>query len=162
MIVIPSIVEPNEVLRTQCLHRFGGRIDPCLDVVLVTVLKADHEEIREDLHIIEGQHRGICGLLSLRNILMCRLELHVRHTFHTILCIVCGIHGEVHDILTHVGDIILDLAVIGFVENLTNEVNTRFSTGLVFFLQIAPDERSDMRFILEDHLIDHGLFSFEW
>ena len=48
---------------------------------------------------------------------MCRLELHIRHTFHAILGIVCGIHGEIHDILPHVGDIVLDLTVIGFIKD---------------------------------------------
>ena len=139
MIVVPPTVEPHQTEFHQFLNLCRSRVNHADYRFSLTLdLPVYEEEIREHLHIVENQFRIF---ISHPRRSLLRLELHLIHELDTVISLVCAVSGKSKNAITHVRDIIFQVACIGVLQNFINEIDTRLSPRMNLLIEIPHNQR---------------------
>ena len=157
VIVVLAVVEADQVLGAQRSNGVRARVDERRDDILIAVLVADHEQIREHLDIEEREHRDVRRFRGRNNLLGSRLEPHVRHDLDAVIRMMGRTHGELQYRIAHVGHVIDDAVLIRLVKELADEVDVGLGAGSALLPQTLPDEIPQMGLVLDGFLVDHTL-----
>ena len=157
VIVVLAVVEADQVLGAQRSNGVRARVDERRDDILIAVLVADHEQIREHLDIEEREHRDVRRFRGRNNLLGSRLELHVRYDLDAVIRVMGRTHGELQHCIAHVGHVIDDAVLIRLVKELADEVDVGLGAGSALLPQTLPDEIPQMGLVLDGFLVDHTL-----
>ena len=138
MVVVLAVVESHQILIEQCHNVLPRRIDPCLDDVRIALHKADHEEVREDLDVKEGENISVLRITSLRNII--GLEFHLVHQNDAIIRPMRRPQSEIKYLITHVGDVVWFTGLIHLVHELLDELDARLGPRTTLLAQSLLDD----------------------
>ena len=158
MVVVLSYVEPDERFGDDLINHRWCRIHQAVCAARV-VCPADHEQVGVNLAVEEHEvflfHRE-CVLNRFLS-LQLRSEVHRRDDLHGRRALVGTSHGEVDNGLTHVRYVIHHALGICVVQQLLNEVNTRFGGTVDLFPEVLGDHRPQVILICDRLRRNHRL-----
>ena len=153
MVVVLTVVEPDESELHQLLHVFSRRVEETSDR-LSRILVADNEEVRKYLDV-EERDGPVSVFLYFH--LVFRHEVHLLHDLQTPLSLIGRLSGEGRYSVLSIGHIISDPRRICIVQNLLDEVDARRSSGVHFLTERLRNESTKVVLILNVLLVNHSL-----
>ena len=161
MVVVPSVVEPDQLHPHELFDLRGRRIDHANNLLtLARVLPADHEQVREHLNVEENDRvvrlriQNNLGLLLPR---LLRLELHRLHHLEARQVLIAAVVGECQDSRTHVRQVIRHARRICILQDLVDEVHARLSRRMDLLPKVSFYQLTKSLLALHRVDIDHFL-----
>ena len=161
VIIIFAVIEANQSILRQTFDFSRFRVDHAMNRVLLGKFPIHQQQVRKHLNIKENNRRVIPGRSRTFNLIF-RFEVHLRHDFQAIVRLVTAAGGKAQDRIPHVVHVVNDIALVGFVHDMCNELDAWRGMRIDFFRKSFFDENAQMPLILNLLRIDHFCFPFQW
>ena len=161
MIIVPSVVKPDQLIVEELFNLTGFRIHHS-DARMSRPLNLpnNQEEVRKDFDIEEYNWIVLIGINRICRII--RLEVHLCRKLQAVICLIGTLHGKVDHSVLHISNIIVHPALISVLQHFVDEIDIRACIAMNLFAQTFLNCGTKAFLTLYHIRINHWFLSFQW